>query len=142
MSLVKPVEYIFDKKEGMSFQYVPILQSLSEILKDSDIQGKLLTPNYSHSCDYTSFHDGSHFKENRFLSGEEFRISLLLNCDDFEICNPLGTSRKKHKVTGVYWVLADIPALLRSHYHLFSCRFCVRQMTLSSLVILKCWIPY
>lgn len=26
----------------------------------------------------------------------------------------LGTSRKKHKVTGIYWVLADIPALLRS----------------------------
>lgn len=113
-SIVEPVEYILDKKEGKSFQYVPILQSLSEILKDSDIQEKLLTPNYSHSCDYTSFHDGSHFKENRFLSGEEFRISLLLYCDDFEICNPLGTSRKKHKVTGVYWVLADIPALLRS----------------------------
>lgn len=58
--------------------------------------------------------DGSHFKENSFLSGEEFRLSLLLYCDDFEICNPLGTSRKKHKVTGVCWVLADIPALSRS----------------------------
>lgn len=67
-------------------------------------------------CQYNSFHDGSHFKENQFLSGEEFRLSLLLYCDDFEIqvCNPLGTSRKKHKVTGVYWVLADIPSTLRS----------------------------
>lgn len=26
----------------------------------------------------------------------------------------LGTSCKKHKVTGICWVLADIPALLRS----------------------------
>lgn len=25
----------------------------------------------------------------------------------------MGTSRKKHKVTAVYWVLADVPALLR-----------------------------
>lgn len=32
-SIVKPVEYVLDKKEGKSFQYVPILQSLSEILK-------------------------------------------------------------------------------------------------------------
>lgn len=30
----------------------------------------------------------------------------------FEVCNPLGTSRKKH--TAVYWVFADIPATLRS----------------------------
>lgn len=99
-SIVEPVEYILDKKEGKSFQYVPMLL--------------LLTPNYSHSCDYRSFYDGSHSKENCFLSGEEFRLSLLLYCDDFEICNPLGTSREKHKVTGIYWVLADIPALLRS----------------------------
>lgn len=63
---------------------------------------------------YSSFHDGSHFKENTFQSGEELRLSLLLYSDDFEICNPLGTSRKKHKVTGVYWVLADIPTVLRS----------------------------
>ena len=34
--------------------------------------------------------------------------------DDFEICNPLGTSRKKHKITAVYWVLADVPSVLRS----------------------------
>lgn len=34
--------------------------------------------------------------------------------DDFEVCNPLGTSRKKHKITAVYWVLANVPPLLRS----------------------------
>lgn len=34
--------------------------------------------------------------------------------DDFEVCNPLGTSRKKHKITAVYWVLANVPPLLSS----------------------------
>lgn len=28
--------------------------------------------------------------------------------DDFETCNPLGTSRKKHKLCGVYWTLANL----------------------------------
>ncbi len=115
-SIVEPLEYILDAKEGRTFQYVPILQSLSQILKNSDIQEKVLKS--SRHCvssgQYSSFHDGSHFKENTFLSGEELRLSLLLYCDDFEICNPLGTSRKKHKVTGIYWVLADIPTVLRS----------------------------
>lgn len=30
--------------------------------------------------------------------------------DDFETYNPLGTSRKKHKLCAVYWVLANLPA--------------------------------
>ena len=49
-----------------------------------------------------------------FLSGEELKLPLILYIDDFEVCNPLGTSRKKHKVTAVYWVFVDIPATLRS----------------------------
>lgn len=114
-SVVEPLEYIFDAKEGKSFQYIPILQTLSHVLKNTDIQEKdLKSARHCGSSQYTSFHDGSHFKENTFLSGEELRLSLLLYCDDFEICNPLGTSRKKHKVTGVYWVFADIPSVLRS----------------------------
>ncbi len=59
-------------------------------------------------------HDGSYLKENSFLSGDELKLPLILYIDDFEVCNPLGTSRKKHKVTAVYWVFADIPATLRS----------------------------
>lgn len=34
--------------------------------------------------------------------------------DDVEVFNLLGTSRKKHKITAVYWVLGYIPATLRS----------------------------
>lgn len=34
--------------------------------------------------------------------------------DDFEVCNPLGTSRKLHKITAVYWVVLNLPAKFRS----------------------------
>lgn len=63
---------------------------------------------------YKSFHDGIHFKNNTLLSENNPAISLILYVDDFEVCNPLGTSRKKHKITAVYWVLANVPPLLRS----------------------------
>ena len=53
-------------------------------------------------------------RENSFLPGDELKLPLNLYIDDFEVCNPLGTSRKKHKVTAVYWVFANIPATLRS----------------------------
>lgn len=113
-SIVEPIEYMLDGKH--SFQYIPILQSLSQLLENSEIQQSVLKSprHYSSSGQYTSFRDGSHFRHNTFLSGEELRLSLLLYCDDFEICCPLGSSRKKHKVTAVYWVFADIPSVLRS----------------------------
>ena len=53
-------------------------------------------------------------KTNELFSGSDITIALNLYVDDFEICNPLGTSRKKHKITAVYLVLADVPSLLRS----------------------------
>lgn len=75
----EPLEYILDAKEGMSFQYIQILQTLSHVLKNTD------SARHCGSSQYTSFRDGSHYKENAFLSGEELRLSLLLYRDDFEI---------------------------------------------------------
>lgn len=114
-SLIEPVEYKLDpgKKSSGSFQYVPVLPSLQQVLKNEHILNYVLTkhPNISQ---LSSLHDGTYFKLNEFHDNEEFSISLILYIDDFEICNPLGTSRKKHKLTAVYWVLADVPCELRS----------------------------
>ncbi|KAL0151533.1 hypothetical protein M9458_053185, partial [Cirrhinus mrigala] len=42
-----------------------------------------------------SYNDGHYFKDNSLLNSEEFRITLGLYVDDFEVANPLGTSRVK-----------------------------------------------
>lgn len=125
--VVEPVEYILDKKEGRTLQYVPILQSLSQILCLKDIQEKAFNCTYTtRNGAYESFLDGKHFKENALLSTEAITLSLLLYIDDFEVCNPLGTSRKKHKITAVYWALANVPpqfrATLKSIYLAVLCK--------------------
>lgn len=56
-----------------------------------------------------SVRDGENFKQNHFLSLEGPRIAVHLYVDDFEICNPLGTSQRKHKLCSVYWVLSNLP---------------------------------
>lgn len=99
-SMVEPIEYVLSAREQRSFQYVPILKSLHEVLKKKEIQDFL-----THSCkvnsssetQYKSFHDGTHFKNNTLLSENNPAISLILYVDDFEVCNPLGTSRN-HQV--------------------------------------------
>lgn len=116
-SVVEPIEYMLSAREQRSFQYVPILKSLHEVLKKKEIQDLLTSSNEADSSSesqYKSFQDGTHFKNNTLLSENNPAISLILYVDDFEVCNPLGTSRKKHKITAVYWVLANVPPLLRS----------------------------
>ena len=115
-SVVEPVEYILDAKNKRSFQYVPILKSLQQLLSRSDIIDKVFESHQRQnvtcsggSYQFKSSRDGSIFKGNRFLAGENPRIILNLYVDDFETCNPLGTSRKKHKLCAVYWVLSNLP---------------------------------
>lgn len=121
--VVEPVEYILEPNEKRSFQYIPILKSLIHILGKEDIREKVLSKKKDKSSTkYESYQDGTIYKDNYFYS-EELRITLVLYIDDFEICNPLGTSRKKHKITAVYWVFGNIPhSTLSSVYLALLCK--------------------
>lgn len=115
-NVVEPIEYVLDAKENRSFQYVPVLKSLQQLFKKDVVdrvvenhraqQSKMASGEH-HT--YKSPQDGSHFQQNTFLSGDEMRILLRLYVDDFEVCNPLGTSRRKHKLCGIYWTLSNLP---------------------------------
>lgn len=112
--VVEPIEYILDFKEKKTYQYIPILQSLQQIFKRTDVVNSIVqnhnVQQHIEDCkEYRTFRDGKVYKENIFFSGEELRLSVSLYVDDFEICNPLGTSRKIHKLCAVYWVLNNLP---------------------------------
>lgn len=49
--------------------------------------------------------------------GGEFKIAVGLYTDEFEMSNPLGTSKKKHKMSAVYWVIVNVPSKYRSTLH-------------------------
>ena len=115
---VEPTEFVLDSQNKKSFQYISILKSLQQILSCQtflDLSINLKTPHQIQSdrIHYRCFYDGSNYKENLQLS-KECAISLILYIDDFEVCNPLGTSRKKHKICGVYWALGNLPASCHS----------------------------
>lgn len=62
--------------------------------------------------------DRKYYKENKLFGQQDLSLGLALYIDKFEVCNPLGTSRKIHKITAVYWVLQNLPAKLRSSHRL------------------------
>lgn len=111
---VDPVEYFLDSQKNRSFQYVPILKTLQEVLKNKDFAESTLSTHSNRTEHFKSVFDGTFFKKNNFFAEEETKLCIILYVDDFEVCNPLGTSRKKHKITSLYWVLANVPSELQS----------------------------
>lgn len=110
--VVEPIEYVLDARSKKTFQYIPFLRSLQQLLSRNDIVEKVVDAHAVHPVDpqkFLSFRDGTHYKNNSFFSSEDLRICIWLYIDDVELCNPLGTSRKKHKLCAVYWVLGNLP---------------------------------
>lgn len=62
---------------------------------------------------FRSYQEGQYFRSNA-CPDEGVEISLALYIDEFEVCNPLGTSRKIHKIVAVYWVILNVPTKFRA----------------------------
>lgn len=121
---------------------MPILSVLRVLLNRGDVIDRVLaeTPR-SPSGHFNSFFDASHCKENPLVNGEDLCVSLALYIDDFEICNPLGTSRKKHKLCAIYSVIADFPVRGRSSLSpIYLAALCKVKM-LKLLVMIK-WLNH
>ncbi|XP_065099819.1 uncharacterized protein [Paramisgurnus dabryanus] len=115
--LVLPVQYTVGLNES-TVVYVPVLQMLQAMFKNTDVLQKIQETNPSPPGMYMSHEDGTYFQENQLLSeAGELKFSLILYVDDLEIANPLGTSRKIHKLCAVYWLLANLPSKYRSSLH-------------------------
>lgn len=111
--IIDPIEIILQsEKKNRSFQHIPILKSLQQLLSQKDILNKVVNCHTGqqiiNDAPYRSFKDGQHFKDNESLSGTDLRVYLCLYIDDFELCNPLGTSCKKHKIFAVYCILGNL----------------------------------
>ncbi len=54
--------------------------------------------------------DGSYMREVRAELGvNDIYLELILYMDDIEVVNPIGSHVKKHKVTMIYFTIANIP---------------------------------
>lgn len=114
--MVMPFQYVV--APGRTAVYVPILPMIQLLFKHTDVLDRIKESHSSQSGQYTNHRDGLYFQENELLSAsEEFKLPLLIYIDEIEVANPLGTSRKIHKLCSVYWVLADLPSKYRSALH-------------------------
>lgn len=115
-NFVTPLEYTLSQNKV--FHYIPLKDSLSSLLKNQSIFDQCKERG---SC---SFFSSCYFK-NCLQNLAEQAIYLGLYADEFSLSNPLGPSKQKHKILGVYYKILNLDIALLSaveqHHLIFLC---------------------
>lgn len=96
--------------------YVPVKETLKCLLQ-SDMWQNCESEEHSaepHSDVLTDVTDGQMFKSNDFFGQNPSSLRLVLYQDAFEVVNPLGSAKTRHKVLAVYLSVANLPLHVRS----------------------------
>ena len=97
--------------DEFSMQYVSFPNTLSVLLSNDDILGEILEYIHKppHPTILTDFKDGCGIEFPILSDRCDIGIPLILYTDEFEVCNPIGSARTKHKLAAVYFTLACLP---------------------------------
>ena len=114
---VSPVEYVLgedrnNKKE--TFQYVPILKTIENLLKHEDVFSEIYEGHASHDNVLGDFCDGDNFRQNALFAEDPMSLQIQLYYDDFTTGNPLSNKAKGLKIAGFYFVLGNLHPQFRS----------------------------
>lgn len=96
------------------FHYVPILKSLTTFLGNESVLSQLMHPIGTTEGHISDYKDGFYFKEHQFWNSEKLALEILLYQDSFEVVNPLGSARNKHKILALYFALGNLHFYNRS----------------------------
>ena len=109
-----------------SFQYVPLLDSLSVLLKDESVLECIDNPHKRSDEWLEDYCDGELVSLHPFFS-DLGSIQIVAYYDELEVCNPLGTHTKKHKLGIVLFTLGNIPPKFRSTLRAINLAVCATR---------------
>lgn len=102
-----------NRKEQFA-QYIPIKETLQALLKDPIVWQECTKPVDDTSHVFNDVNDCSVYKSNALFGESGISIKLILYQDAFKIVNPLGSAKKKYKILGVYFTLANLDPFYHS----------------------------
>ena len=99
------------------YEYIDIKQTLKNILEDPSYIEQELEDPYLHSEGIVKdLRDGSVYRNNRFFQENRDAIPIILFADEFEVANPLGAGKVRHKINATYMTLGSVKPALRNFY--------------------------
>ena len=118
-NLVSPISLYLgqDRCDRARFvQYIPIKDTIKSIFEDKRAceMYREMHAKKSDSGILRDVSDGKAFKSNSFFTQNPGALRIILYQDAFEVANPLGSGKKKHKVLAVYFSLGDLLPHTRS----------------------------
>ena len=107
---VKPIEIVLGLSDGVKecYQYIPIIETLTFLLKFKDIQSYVFNNHQSEDGILRDVCDGLFFRRNALFSSDATALSITLYLDEVNFVNPLGNKVKKHKIYAFYMQLGNI----------------------------------
>ena len=100
-----------------SYQYVSLLASLKALLCDLSVQEQIQQlPKCV--CKDGRICDGTHFNCHPLFSQNSDALQIVAHYDELEVCNPLGSHVKLHKVEVVSYTLGNVHPKYRSKLRL------------------------
>ena len=116
-SFVAPVQILLGSSTYGSTtvcHYVPIKDILCALLKNDCVMQMINNPLPHNDNVLSDVVDGSLFQTNPFFVANSNCLQLILFQDAFEVVNPIGSAKKKHKLLAVYFTLANFYPYNRS----------------------------
>ncbi|KAK0149312.1 hypothetical protein N1851_009968 [Merluccius polli] len=91
-------------------QYVPVKDTLAALFKQSNVKDQYAQSKLHVHSDMilNDVNDGKYFKQNVISQGSSHSLSVILYMDAFEVVNPLGSGKRKHKIMAMYMTLGEI----------------------------------
>lgn len=104
-------------EETETFIYIPILDSLKQLLGNNRIRDLILRPVKLLSDGvYYDICDGSVFKSDKYFIDHPDALQIILYHDEVEVCNPLGNKAGVHKLDMYYYSIANVDPRYRSKH--------------------------
>lgn len=123
-----------------TFQYVSVCEMLKCTLENpsvwSDFYNQPVEDGY-----LTTVFDGTAYRDHTFFQGDRKKICIQLYSDEFEVCNPLGSKRGKHKLTAVYYSILNFPQKVRSRLSGIHLALLVKDKFVASYGLHKIFAP-
>lgn len=110
----KKNEFFLTEKQE-TFMYVPILETLEQMLNNARIASLIIRkPHLTGNGYYYDIFDGSTYTSDEFFKEHPDALALMLFHDELEICNPLCSAATKYKIDMYYYCVANISPKYRS----------------------------
>ena len=98
--------------------HIPVVQTLTSLLKKREIREAMLVSDASCSAPHDTLlrdlSDGTVYIAHPVFSKNRNALQIIAYYDEIELCNPLGSHAKFHKLGCLFFTLGNIPVRFRS----------------------------